>query len=92
MPKSIENREADACDAVSGGLHREHSLDVPAQGHQVPLAFNVFEASQHCLPIAHHRFNDAEHRLRSLLAQGVNLSGLPVIEWVESAPKRGSEA
>jgi len=60
-------------DGASVGLHREHSLDVPAQGHQIPLAFDVVESSQPALPMGHHRFDDAAHRFRGLFAQPVQL-------------------
>ena len=46
-------------------------LDVPAQAHQIPLAFDVFESSQQALSVAHHRFDEAEHRFRGLLAQPI---------------------
>ena len=55
----------------SAGLHREHSLAVPAHRHQIPLAFDVIEPLQQALAIAHHRFDDAEHGFWSLLAQPV---------------------
>src|SRR5487761_2671016 len=58
-------------DAASAGLHREHSLDVPAHRHQIPFAFDVFQAPQQALAITHDGFDDAEHGLRSLLAQSV---------------------
>ena len=71
MSISIDNRRPRDRDATSAGLHREHPLDVPAHGHQIPLALEAFEPSQQALATAHHRFDDAEHRLRGLLAQPV---------------------
>ena len=56
----------------SGGGEDEHPPHVPGQGDQVPLAFGLGEAAQGELAKAHHRFDDAEHRLRRLLAQGVS--------------------
>ena len=61
-------------DALSAGLHRKHSLDVPTHGHQVPFAADVFQASQQTLAITHHEFDDAEHRFGGLLAQRIELS------------------
>jgi hypothetical protein len=43
-------------DVRSAGLHREHALDVPTHGHQIPFALDIFEASEQTLPIFHDRF------------------------------------
>ena len=61
----IDNGAASARDALSAGLHCEHSLDVPTHRYQIPFAFDVFESSEQTLPIAHHGFDDAKHRFRA---------------------------
>src|SRR5665213_4492199 len=63
--------EASGRDALLAGLHREYSPDVPAHRHQIPFAFDVLETSQQALSIAHHRFDDAEHRFGRLFTQPV---------------------
>src|SRR6202034_4345287 len=68
---SIENGWPVDRDAPSTGLHREHSLYIPAHRHQVPFAFDVLKPSKQTLPISHHRFDDAEHRFGGLFAQPV---------------------
>src|SRR5664279_2160381 len=52
----------------------EHSLQVPRHRHEAPLAAHVFEPSQRKLTESEHGFDDAEHRFRSLFAQGVERS------------------
>jgi hypothetical protein len=42
MVMLTENGEAIGRDSLLAGLHREHLLDVPAQGHQIPFTFDVF--------------------------------------------------
>jgi len=56
------------------GLQGEHPLDVPGQAHQVPFASHLVEAAQVELPEAHRRFDNPEHRLGCLFAQGVENS------------------
>ncbi len=56
----------------------EHPFDVPSHGDQAPFASDLFEAAEQELAEAHDRFDDAEHRLRGLLAQGVELLALGV--------------
>ena len=48
-----------------------HPLDVPGHGDEAPLAADAIEPAQQELAESHHRFDDAEHRLRGLLAQSV---------------------
>ena len=74
----------------SGGGEDEHPPHVPGQGDQVPLAFGLGEAAQGELAKAHHRFDDAEHRLRRLLAQGVELPGLPALPVDAPSPRAAS--
>ena len=59
--------------ATSGGRQGEHSLHVPRDGDETPLALDIVEAAQKKLAEAHHRFDDSKHRFRGLLAQGVEL-------------------
>src|SRR5258708_36470002 len=59
--------------ASSRGIKGEQPLHVPSHGHQAPLASDPIETAQQELPEAEHRFDDAEHRLRRLLAQGIEL-------------------
>src|SRR5712675_2005712 len=58
--------------ASSRGIKGEQPLHVPSHGHQAPLASDPIETAQQELPEAEHRFDDAEHRLRRLLAQGIS--------------------
>ena len=53
-----------------------HPLDVPGHGDEAPLAADAIEAAQQELAESHYRFDDAEHRLRGLLAQTVELFAL----------------
>ncbi len=76
MVMLTDTGEGSGRDCLLAGLHREHSLDVPAQGHQIPFAFDVFQSSKQTLPIAHHRFDDAKHRFGGLFAQPIELSAL----------------
>ncbi len=71
--------------APSGLAEGEHPLHVPGQGHQVPLAFHLFEAAQVELSETHDRLDDAEHRFRGLLAQGI---GLPTLGRGQSVHHR----
>src|ERR1700690_4638592 len=57
--------------SASGGAHEdEHALDVPGDGHEVPLAAHTVEATQQKLTEPKHRLDDAEHRLRRVVAPG----------------------
>jgi hypothetical protein len=67
---AVEKVEPSSFAALSAGLQGEHSLDVPAHRHQIPLAFDVGESSQEKLG----RFDDAEYRFGGLFAQRVELS------------------
>ena len=53
-----------------------HPLDVPGHSNQAPLAADAIEPAQQELAESHHRFDDAEHRLRGLLAQTVEPCGV----------------
>ena len=87
MSTLSENLRSDARRAHSAGLQGEHSLDVPAQSHQIPFACDVFQSSQQGLTIAHHRFDDAKHRLRGLLAQGVEFASPRCPQAIRSRPR-----
>src|ERR1700726_1348099 len=50
------------------GGEDEHPFHVPSHGHEVPLAPDVIDSTQHELSEAHDRFDDAKHRLWNLLA------------------------
>jgi len=84
-----DNGEARDRDALSAGLHREHSLDVPTHGHQIPFAFDVFESAQQTLSISHHRCDDAEHRFGCLFAQRVELSAPRRLQPIRHLLQRG---
>ena len=62
-----------------------HSLDVPTHGDEAPFAANAIKTAQQELAEAHHRFDDAEHRFRGLLAQGVKRFSL----WCPQLPSHG---
>src|SRR5258708_13187040 len=59
--------------AASGGRQGVHPLHVPGHRDEAPLTLDLVKATQEELTEAHHRFDDAEHRFRNLLAQGVEL-------------------
>jgi hypothetical protein len=58
---------------VSRLCQGEHPLHVPRRGDEGPLTLDIFEPTQQELAEAHRRFDDPEHRLRDLLAQGIEL-------------------
>src|ERR1700733_15486608 len=58
-----------ALTARSAGAERIHPLDVPGHCNEAPLAADIVEPAQQELAESHHRFDDAEHRFRSLFAQ-----------------------
>ena len=66
----------------------EHPLDVPRHGHEVPLAAHIVDATQQELAEPEHRFDDAEHRLGRLLAQGVEFLALGRLEAMIHRLKR----
>src|SRR6266852_1958223 len=59
--------------AASGGRQGVHPLHVPGHRDEAPLTLDLVKATQEELTEAHHRFDDAEHRFRNLLAQGIEL-------------------
>src|SRR5258708_19645035 len=59
--------------AASGGRQGVHPLHVPGHRDEAPLTLDLVKATQEELAEAHHRFDDAEHRFRNLLAQGIEL-------------------
>src|SRR5665213_1207311 len=64
--------------AVFGGAslgcgESKHPLHVPGHGDEGPFAPDVVEPAQQKLPETENRFDDAEHRLRGVFAQGVKL-------------------
>ena len=62
---------------ASGGTGEgEQPLHVVGHGHQVPLAADIVEAAEQELAEPQYRFDDAEHRLGGLLAQGIELFAL----------------
>ena len=58
---------------TGGNRQGEHPLHVPRHGDEGPLTLDIFEPTQQELAEAHRRFDDPEHRLRDLLAQGIEL-------------------
>src|SRR5277367_3421370 len=52
-------------------MENEDPLHVPGHGHQAPLAANLVEPAQQELSKAQNRFDDAEDRLRGVLAPAV---------------------
>ena len=62
-----------------------HPFDVPGHGDEAPLTADAIEPTQQELAESHHRFDDAEHRLRGLLAQTVELFAL----WCPQTPGHG---
>ena len=75
-----ENERIAWMNSPSGTAQCEHPPDVPAHRYQIPLAFDVLEPTQQELAEAHHRFDDPEHRLGGLLAQGVELFASPGLQ------------
>jgi hypothetical protein len=67
-PSEYRKRSAEA--------ERMHPFDVPGHGDEAPLAADAIEPAQQELAESHHRFDDAKHRLRGLLAQSVKLFDL----------------
>ncbi len=59
---------------LSGGGEDEHPLDVPGHGHEAPLAARLFQSAHRKLTESGHGFDDAEHRLRGLFAQSVEIA------------------
>src|SRR5260370_28895528 len=59
--------------AASGSRQGVHPLHVPSHRDEAPLTLDLVKATQEELTEAHHRFDDAEHRFRNLLAQGIEL-------------------
>ena len=57
----------------SGAAQDEDPLEVPRHGHGAPFASYLGEAAQEELAESEHGFDDAEHRLRCLLAQAIEL-------------------
>jgi hypothetical protein len=57
--------------AASGGTDGEHPLHIPGHSHEAPLAAHLVEPAERELTESERRFDDAEHRFRSLFAQGV---------------------
>jgi hypothetical protein len=49
--------------AASGGRQGVHPLHVPGHRDEAPLTLDLIKATQEELTEAHHRFDDAEHRL-----------------------------
>src|SRR6202158_3883550 len=60
----------------SAAAEHKHSLDVPGHGDEAPLAANLVEAAQQELAESHHRFDDAKHRFRGLLARTIDFFAL----------------
>jgi len=59
-----------------------HAFQIPRQASQGPLAFHLLQAAQQELAESHDRFDDAEHRLHGLFAQGVPLPARLGLELV----------
>ena len=74
------------------GLHGRPPADVACQGHQRPLATRRLQASEQELAEAHHAFNDPEHRLDGLLAQGIpGASGARLQEVLHACDRLGRQ-
>jgi hypothetical protein len=58
----------------SGGGEDEHPLQVPHHGHEAPLDAHFVETAQRKLAEFERRLDDAEHRLRRLLAQSLEVA------------------
>ncbi len=56
---------------LRGEVGCKHPLRVPRHGHEAPLAAGCVEPAQQELPEPQHRLDGAEHRLRRVLALGV---------------------
>src|SRR5580704_11573132 len=69
-PRSKRDRK------YSAEAERMHPLDVPGHGDKAPLIADAVEPAQQELAESHHRFDDAEHWLRGLLAQTIELFAL----------------
>src|SRR6266545_622245 len=76
---------------ASGGRQGIHSLHVPRHGDEAPLTLDIVEAAQKELAKAHHRLDDPEHRLRNLLAQGIELLAFRCLQTVAHGFERRSE-
>src|SRR5258708_37121336 len=59
--------------AASGGRQGVHPLHVPGHRGEAPLTLDLVKATQEDLTQTHPRFDDADHRFRNLLAQGLEL-------------------
>ena len=64
-------RSAWVVTGCSGGGEGEHPLHVPRHGHEAPLAAHPVQPAERKLAEPERRFDDAEHRLRSVFALGV---------------------
>ena len=62
---------------VSSGRDQDkHALQVPGQGHKVPLTADVIEPTQQELAESQHGLDDTEDRFRGVFALGVELPAL----------------
>ena len=59
-----------------------HPFDIPCHRDQVPLSSHRAQPTQQELAEAHHRFDDAKHRLDCLLTQAIELASLNGLEAV----------
>src|ERR1035437_1338400 len=71
-----------ACLPARLSCHYRHPFDVPCHRDQRPLPSHRCQATQQELPEAHHRLDDAEHRLPRLLAQTIELASLINRAWL----------
>src|SRR5258707_2692811 len=74
--------------AASGGCQGVHPLHVLGHRDEAPLTLDLVKATQEELTEAHHRFDDAEHRFRNLLAQGVELLAFGRLQTMAHGPER----
>ena len=80
----VSQVEMSECEPVMGrlGSQYRHSFEVPGHRNERPLTAHRSQPAQQELAIAHHRLDDAKHRLHSLLAQAVELAPLNRLEPV----------
>jgi hypothetical protein len=65
---------AGALGGRSGGGEDEHPPQVPHHGHEAPLDAHFVETAQRKLAESERRLDDAQHRLRRLLAQSLEVA------------------
>src|SRR5215217_8354801 len=87
--RSIDLVDSSPFRGSGSGCESEQSLHVVGHGHEVPLATDVVEATQQELAEPECRFDDAEHRLGRVLAQGVQRPALGCLQPMRHRLNRG---